>query len=94
MRWAGATRILQILDFMNEPERWVVLAVYPAAYEAEMIAAQLQNAGFVARIDAGEAVGIFGASFQGATSQGTRVLVPSSQLEAARAQVADVSGTA
>ena len=90
----GATRILQILVFMNEPERWVVLAVYPAAYEAEMIAAQLQSAGFLACIDAGEAVGIFGASFQGATSQGTRVLVPSSQLEAARAQVADVSGTA
>jgi len=74
---------------MNAPERWVVFAVYPAAYEAEMIAAQLQDAGFLARVDAGEAVGIFGASFQGATSRGTKVLVPSSQLEAARNHMAD-----
>lgn len=79
---------------MNEPERWVVLAVYPAAYQAEMIAEQLRGAGFLVRIDAGEAVGIFGASFQGPTTQGTRVLVPSTQLEAARAQVADIPGTA
>ena len=74
---------------MSEPERWVVFAVYPAAYEAEMVAVQLQNAGFLARVAAGEAVGIFGASFQGATSQGTKVVVPSSQLEAARTRMAD-----
>ena len=79
---------------MDEQERWIVVAVYPAAYEAEMIAAQLESAGFLARVDAGEAVGIFGASFQGPTTQGTRVLVPSTQLEVARSLVADVSGTA
>ncbi len=78
---------------MNEPDRWVVLAVYPAAYEAEMIAAQLQSAGFLARTDSGEAVGIFGASFQGPTTQGTRVLVPSFDLDAARVFLADVTGT-
>jgi hypothetical protein len=78
---------------MTEAARWVVLAVYPAAYEAEMMATQLQNAGFLARIDSGEAVGIFGASFQGPTTQGTKVLVPSVDLDAARAYLAGITDT-
>ena len=81
---------------MTNPDAggWVPLVTYAAIFEADFAAAQLNSAGVPARVDAGEAVGIFGAGFQGPTARGARVLVPGSWLAEARTVLGMESGTA
>ena len=70
------------------PVEWVPIATYAAEYEAEIGRAVLEAGGFVARVEGGERIGIFGPGFAGATPRGVRVLVPSDQLAAARTYLA------
>lgn len=71
-----------------EPVRWVAIATYRSALEAEIGRAVLQAGGFDAVVQGGEWVGIFGLSFQGWAPRGVTVVVPSPQLAAARSYLA------
>ena len=70
-------------------ERWVRVATYQAVVEAEFVAQMLKAAGIPALVDAGEAVGLFGAGFQGRTNRGVHVLVPASHAADARDRLTD-----
>ena len=63
---------------------WVPVAVYAAGFEADFALAQLESAGILAVRRDNDTVGIFGPGFQGATSRGVAVLVPSDAIEEAR----------
>jgi hypothetical protein len=56
--------------------RWVVIAEYGAAYEADIAAAKLDAAGIPSRVRGNDLVGIFGPNFGGFTARGIGVLVP------------------
>jgi hypothetical protein len=76
---------------MNEDE-WRVLATYASGFNADLAIAQLETAGIPAVRDSNDTVGIFGPGFQGATSRGVTVRVPSSLLGQAGAAVTLVDG--
>ena len=73
---------------------WSELATYSSGFEADLVIGQLESSGIPAIRDNHDTVGIFGPGFQGATSQGVTVRVPSSLLDKARAAVTLVDGTA
>jgi hypothetical protein len=64
-------------------QAWVPAATYPAVYQAEMAAAQLEQAG-IPTIVRGSHIGIFGPGFAGTTPHGVTLMVPADQLEEAR----------
>jgi hypothetical protein len=65
---------------------WEVVATFASGYEADLAIAVLEAAEIEAFRDSNtDTVGIFGPGFQGATSRGVSVLVPSDALEDARA---------
>lgn len=70
-----------------EEKGWSVLATYSSGLEADIAVGQLEQAGIPALRDSNDAVGIFGASFQGTTPQGFTVRVPTEALADARARV-------
>lgn len=69
---------------MSEPLRWTQVASFGAVYEADLAVATLQGAGIPATVGSGEHTGIFGAGFQGRTTRGVAVLVPSNLVREAR----------
>lgn len=70
-----------------EEKGWSVLATYSSGLEADFVIGQLEQAGIPAQRDNHDAAGIFGVSFQGTTSQGFTVRVPTTALDDARATV-------
>ena len=74
---------------MTEPIRWIEVATFRAVYEADMAVETLENAGIPAHVGGGEHVGIFGAGYQGPTTRGVSVLVPSHRAEEARELLLD-----
>jgi hypothetical protein len=68
--------------------RWVPIATYASAPEAEIGRAVLEAGGFAAHVEGGELTGIFGPGFSGPTPRGVRLLVPSDRLAAARTYLA------
>ena len=72
---------------------WSVLATYPSGFEADLAMAQLEAAEIPAVRDGNDTVGIFGPGFQGATSRGVTVRVPTAALDDARAAVTLAEGT-
>jgi hypothetical protein len=64
---------------------WEVVATFASGYEADLAIAVLDAADIMAVRDSDDTAGIFGPGFQGATSRGVSVLVPSDALEDARA---------
>lgn len=66
---------------------WSVLATYASGFEADLAMAQLEAAEIPAIRDSNDTVGIFGPGFQGVTSRGITVRVPTALLEDARAAV-------
>ena len=78
---------------MAESE-WTVLATYASGFEADLAMSQLESARIPALRDSHDTVGIFGPGFQGSTSRGVTVSVPTSLLDQARASVSVVDGTA
>jgi hypothetical protein len=63
---------------------WEVLATFASGLEADLAIAQLEAAGIDAVRDNNDSVGIVGPGFQGATSRGVSVKVPSPLLSEAR----------
>ena len=78
---------------MNE-SGWSVLATYSSGLEADIAISQLEAAKIPAIRDSNDAVGIFGAGFQGTTPQGFTIRVPSGALDDARAVVTLKDGAA
>lgn len=74
---------------MNAPG-WSVLATYATGFEADFAIAQLEAAEIPAVRDNNDSAGIFGADFQGATTRGYTVMVPSAALDEARELVQPV----
>ena len=68
---------------MTEPT-WAAVATYASGFEADIVIARLEAAGIPAVRDNNDTAGIFGPGFQGATSHGVTVKVPSSLLDDAR----------
>jgi len=89
-----ADRIERYLErgFMNADE-WCVLATYASGFDADLAIAQLYAVDIPAVRDTNDTVGIFGPGFQGVTSRGVTVSVPSSLLDQARAAVTLVDDT-
>jgi hypothetical protein len=71
---------------------WVKLATYPSGFEADIAMAQLEASGIPAARDNNDTAGIFGAGFQGATSRGVTVSVPSDMIDEARSAITLVDG--
>lgn len=69
---------------MNAPG-WSVLATYATGFEADFVIAQLEAAEIPAVRDNHESSALFGVGFQGATSRGYTVMVPTETLDEARA---------
>jgi hypothetical protein len=65
-------------------DRWVQVASFGAAYEADIAAAKLDAAGIPVRVRGNDMVGIFGPNFGGFTARGIDVLVPQSFAADAR----------
>lgn len=74
-------------------QTWQVLATYSSGFEADLAMSQLESADIPAIRDSHDTVGIFGPGYQGATSRGVTVRVPSSLLDKARESVTLVDGT-
>lgn len=72
---------------------WRILATYASGFEADLALALLEAAEIPAVRDSNDTAGIFGPSFQGATSRGVTVRVPAASLEEARLVVTPVDGT-
>ncbi len=63
---------------MDESERsWVAVASFGAGYEADIAIARLDAAGITAVRRGNDTVGLFGPSFEGRSTRGVDVLVPS-----------------
>lgn len=71
---------------------WVPVATYASGFEADLAMAQLESAGIPALRGNNDTAGIFGAGFQGATSRGVTVKVPSSMIDEARETITLVGG--
>ena len=63
---------------------WSVLATYPSGFEADLAIAQLEAAEIPALKDSNDSVGILGPGYQGATSKGFTIHVPTVALDEAR----------
>jgi hypothetical protein len=72
--------------------RWVQVASYGAAYEADIAAAKLDAAGIPVQVRGNDTVGIFGPNFGGHTARGIDVLVPEAFAADARLLLGAVSG--
>jgi hypothetical protein len=68
---------------MNQSS-WVPVASYAMSFEADLAVARLEAAGILAVARGNDIVGLFGPGFQGATSRGVHVLVPTDAVQAAR----------
>jgi hypothetical protein len=66
---------------------WSTVATYVTGFDADLATAQLESSGIPFVRDNHDTVGIFGPGFQGATSQGITVSVPSQMLDQARAAI-------
>jgi len=64
--------------------RWVKVANYASALEADFAAERLRSAGVHATTRGNDIVGIFGPGFAGPTARGVDVLVTSDAVAAAR----------
>ena len=65
--------------------KWVSVGSFGSGLEAELVVQKLEAEGIVAISRGNDVVGIFGPGFQGRTSRGVDVLVPSDAVRAARA---------
>jgi Putative prokaryotic signal transducing protein len=68
--------------------RWVACKEFGNEIEASIAVAILDGAGIPAVIRSNDSVGLFGVAFQGFSSHGVTVMVPSPALEAARTSLA------
>jgi hypothetical protein len=68
---------------MTSP-RWVSVATFAAAFDADLAVARLESAGILAVSRGNDITGIFGPGFGGATARGVDVLVVSDAVDAAR----------
>jgi hypothetical protein len=66
---------------------WSTVATYVTGFDADLATAQLESSGIPFVRDNHDTVGIFGPGFQGATSQGITVSVPSQMLDQARTAI-------
>lgn len=73
---------------------WVAVATFGAGYEADIAIARLDAAGITAVRRGNDTVGLFGPSFEGRTSRGVDVLVPTDAVAEALSVLAPVDGTA
>ena len=64
--------------------RWIGVAKFAAAVEADIAVARLESAGILAIARGNDIVGLFGPGFGGSSSRGVEVLVPSDAIDAAR----------
>jgi len=69
--------------------RWAKVASFKARYEAELAGQQLEAEDIPVAL-LGDATGIFGPGFMGATPLGVTVLVPSDRVEESRELIADL----
>lgn len=69
---------------MGNASRWVRLATYGSALEADVVVSRLEAAEIPAVSRGNDIVGIFGPGFQGTTAKGVDVLVPEAALDDAR----------
>ncbi len=72
---------------------WTEFASYSSGFEADLAIGQLESAGIPTLRDSHDTVGIFGPGFQGKTSHGVTVSVPTLLLDDARRAVTLVDGT-
>lgn len=79
---------------MAEPVRWVTVATYASAFEADIAVATLEARGVPARARSNDIVGIFGPGFGGATARGVDVLVLAPALHVARTALASSAAAA
>ena len=79
---------------MAEPVRWVTVATYASAFEADIAVATLEARGVPARTRSNDIVGIFGPGFGGATARGVDVLVLAPALHVARTALASSAAAA
>ncbi|MEO6528970.1 MAG: hypothetical protein ABIP93_20295 [Gemmatimonadaceae bacterium] len=64
--------------------RWISIASFGAAFEADIAIARLEAAGILAVSRGNDIVGLFGPGFAGSSARGVDVLVPSDATDAAR----------
>jgi hypothetical protein len=69
--------------------RWARAASFKASFEADLARQQLEAEGIPVAL-LGDATGIFGPGFMGATPRGVTVLVPSDRVEEAHELIADL----
>jgi len=69
---------------MSQFSEWQVIATFSDLPSAELARGRLESAGITSQIDHRGSVGIFGAGFSGSTGRGFALLVPKSDVEAAR----------
>lgn len=69
--------------------RWAKAASFKARYEAEFALQQLEAEEIPVAL-MGDATGIFGPGYMGATPRGVKLLVPSDRVEEARELIADL----
>lgn len=69
---------------MSEASTWQPVATFAAGYEADLAVAQLEAAGILAIRRGNDLTGFFGPGFEGPTSRGFTVLVPSPAVDEAR----------
>lgn len=67
---------------MEPDDRWVAVAEFGAAYQADLVEGILRDAGIPVLVK-GPEIGIFGPGFAGATSRGVTIFVPASFHEEA-----------
>jgi hypothetical protein len=71
----------------------VPVATYGAGYEADLALARLEAEGIPAVRRGNDIVGILGPGFEGTSSRGVTVLVPSALVDDAREVLAPADGT-
>lgn len=76
-------------DTRTDAIRWAKAASFKASFEADLARQQLESEGIPVAL-LGDATGIFGPGFMGATPRGVTVLVPSDRVEEARELIADL----
>lgn len=71
---------------------WSTVATYGSGFDADLAMAQLEAAGIPVLRDNNDTAGIFGAGFQGPTSHGVTVKVPSAMIDKAREAITLLGG--
>jgi len=69
--------------------KWIKLANYASALEADIVAERLRGAGLQAMVQGRDIVGVVGPGFQGITARGVDVLVIDAELDEARTLLDD-----